>query len=188
MSAETLDTRRIKRAGRPGAVIVLGAVLGVSAVLAAGFGAGIRINTTPSEPLGIWRIEPLHRRIEIGDLVFVCMPDGAERAEGKSRGYLRWGLCSGGTGPLIKQVVAVAGQQVEIGKDVSINGAVLDNSRLVERDGRGRPLRPYSGGTVPPGEVFLHSSFPGSWDSRYFGPVPVAGIVGMAREVLTYAP
>lgn len=188
MSAETLDTRRTKRAGRPVAVILLGAVLGIALVLAVGFGAGIRINTTPSEPLGIWRIEPLHRPIEIGDLVFVCLPDSAERTEGKSRGYLRWGLCSGGTGPLIKQVVAVAGQQVEIGKDVSIDGAVLGNSRLVERDGRGRPLRPYAGGTVPPGEVFLHSSFPGSWDSRYFGPVPVAGILGMGREVLTYAP
>lgn len=180
--------RRTKRTGRPVAVILMGVVLGLVAVLAAGFGAGIRINTTPSAPLGLWRIEPVDRPIEIGDLVFVCMPDGAARAEGKSRGYLRWGLCSGEAGPLIKQVVAVAGQQVEIGKDVSIDGAVLDNSRLVERDGRGRPLRPYSGGTVPPGEVFLHSSFPGSWDSRYFGPVPVAGILGMAREVLTYAP
>ncbi|WP_244619273.1 conjugative transfer signal peptidase TraF [Rhizobium sp. 18055] len=180
--------RRTKRADRPVAAILLGAVLGLAAVLAAGFGAGIRMNTTPSEPLGLWRIEQLDRPIEIGDLVFVCMPDGAERMEGKSRGYLRWGLCSGGTGPLIKQVVAVAGQQVEIGKNVSIDGAVLDNSRLVERDGRGRPLRPYSGGTVPPEQVFLHSSFPGSWDSRYFGPVPVSGILGMAREVLTYGP
>ncbi len=180
--------RRTKRAGRPMAVILLGAVFGLAVIMGAGFGAGIRINTTPSEPLGLWRIAPVDRPIEIGDLVFVCMPDGAERVEGKSRGYLRWGLCSGGTGPLIKQVVAVAGQHVEIGKNVSIDGAVLDNSRLVERDGRGRPLRPYSGGTVPPEQVFLYSPFAGSWDSRYFGPIPADGILGLAREVLTYAP
>lgn len=188
MSARTLERRRATRIGRPVAVIFPGAALGIAVVLAVGFGAGIRINTTPSEPLGLWRIEPLDRPIEIGDLVFVCLPDRAERTEGKSRGYLSWGLCPGGTGPLIKQVVAVAGQQVEIGKDVSLDGAVLDNSHLVERDGRGRPLRPYSGGTVPPEQVFLHSSFTGSWDSRYFGPVPVSGILGLAREVLTYAP
>ena len=188
MSTETLNMRRTKCAGRSVAVILLGAFLCLTAVLAAGVGAGIRINTTPSEPLGLWRIEPVDRPVEIGDVVFVCMPDGAERTEGKLRGYLRWGLCSGGTGPLIKQVVAVAGQQVEIGKKVSIDGAVVDHSRLVDRDGRGRPLRPYSGGTVPPGEVFLHSSFPGSWDSRYFGPVPVSGILGLAREVVIYAP
>ncbi|CDZ67942.1 Conjugative transfer signal peptidase TraF, partial CDS, partial [Neorhizobium galegae bv. orientalis] len=169
-------------------VILLAAVLGCTIVLGVGFGVGIRINTTPSEPLGLWRIEPVNRPVEIGDLVFVCMPDSAERTEGKSRGYLRWGLCPGGTGPLIKQVVAIAGQQVAIGRSVSIDGTLLSNSRLVQRDGRGRALRPYSGGLVPPGQVFLHSSFPGSWDSRYFGPVPVSGILGLAREVLTYAP
>ncbi|MGI2036135.1 conjugative transfer signal peptidase TraF [Rhizobium panacihumi] len=180
--------RRSRRAGRRMAVILLGAVIGLAAFLVMGFGAGIRVNTTPSEPLGLWRIVPVNRPVEIGDLVFVCMPDTAERVEGKSRGYLRRGLCSGGTGPLIKHVVAVAGQEVEIASSVSIDGAVLGNSRLVERDGRGRPLRPHSGGTVPLGQVFIHSPFPGSWDSRYFGPVPVSGILGLAREVLTYAP
>ncbi|MGF9567151.1 conjugative transfer signal peptidase TraF [Neorhizobium sp. JUb45] len=176
------------RRSRRVAVILLGALLSLAAVLVMGFGAGIRVNTTPSEPLGLWRIVPVNRPVEISDLVFVCMPDTVERREGISRGYLRRGLCAGGTGPLIKHVVAVAGQQVEIASSVSIDGAVLDNSRLVELDGRDRPLRPYSGGTVPLGQVFIHSPFPGSWDSRYFGPVPVSGILGLAREVLTYAP
>jgi type IV secretory pathway protease TraF len=41
---------------------------------------------------------------------------------------------------------------------------------------------------VRAGEVYLHSDFIGSWDSRYFGPVPVSGVLGLAQEVLTYAP
>lgn len=183
-----MNMRHCKRAGRRMSVILLGSVVGLSTILIAGFTVGIRINTTPSEPLGLWRIAPLNRPLEIGDLVFVCMADSAEHAEGKSRGYLRRGLCPGGTGPLIKQVVAVAGQQIEIANGVSIDGVALDNSLLVERDGRDRPLRPYSGGAVPLGQVFIHSPFPGSWDSRYFGPVPVAGVLGLARQVLVYAP
>ncbi|MBB4116372.1 type IV secretory pathway protease TraF [Rhizobium sp. BK226] len=47
---------------------------------------------------------------------------------------------------------------------------------------------PYAGGIVPPGYLFLHSSFEGSYDSRYFGPVPDAGILGLARPVFTFDP
>ncbi|WP_436003827.1 S26 family signal peptidase [Rhizobium sp. LjRoot30] len=46
----------------------------------------------------------------------------------------------------------------------------------------------HAGGVVPPGTVFLHSEFPGSFDSRYFGPLPMDGILGLAREVWTDAP
>jgi conjugative transfer signal peptidase TraF len=182
--SETCKRQRARRR----APLTLGlAAVTVAAVLSAGFGAGLRINTTPSEPFGLWQIVPMDRAAVVGDLVFVCMPDNPARAEGKSRGYLRWGLCPGGTGPLIKRVVAISGQKVAIDGQVSIDGVALPQSRLAERDGRGRPLRPYDGGILALRQVFLHSPFPGSWDSRYFGPVPVSGILGLAREVLTDA-
>ncbi|MCK1326662.1 S26 family signal peptidase [Bradyrhizobium sp. 156] len=38
---------------------------------------------------------------------------------------------------------------------------------------------------VPPGHLSLHSPFAGSYDSRYFGPVPSAGLLGLARPLLT---
>jgi conjugative transfer signal peptidase TraF len=168
-------------------------LLGVSCVVAlvisvAGFAGGLRINTTPSEPLGLWRVVPLDRSIAIGDLIFVCPPVSAVISEGGERGYLRSGLCPGGFGPLIKTVAAVAGQCIEVGAEVIVDGRPIDHSRLVTRDGQGRKLQPYRGGKVPAGEVFLHSPFIGSWDSRYFGPVPVSGILGRAEQVLTYAP
>jgi type IV secretory pathway protease TraF len=47
---------------------------------------------------------------------------------------------------------------------------------------------PFAGGTIPPGSVYLHSDFPASFDSRYFGPVPANNILGLAKKVWTYAP
>jgi len=38
------------------------------------------------------------------------------------------------------------------------------------------------------GTLFLHSDFVGSYDSRYFGPLPAEGTLGLAQEVLTFAP
>ncbi len=160
------------------------ATVGIVAALAGGY----RFNLTPSEPLGIWHIAPLHRPVAVGDLVFICPRETAEMREAKARGYLRFGLCPAGVAPLIKTVIAVAGQHVEIGAGVRVEGRKVSSSSLAPRDGKGRRLAPFPSGTVPPGYVFLHSSFPGSYDSRYFGPLPASGILGLAQEVLTYAP
>lgn len=171
------------------AVVILSATTLAAVVLVAtALAGGYRINLTPSEPLGLWRIVPLHRPATIDDLVFICPPETAEMREARARGYLRSGSCPGGVAPLIKTVIAVAGQQVEIGASVSVEGRVVSSSSLASRDGSDRPLAPYASGIVPPGYVFLHSTFPGSYDSRYFGPVPASGVLGLAQEVLTYAP
>ena len=147
---------------------------------------GYRINLTPSEPLGLWRIMPLHRPVAVDDLVFICPSETAAMREARTRGYLRSGFCPGGVAPLIKTVIAIAGQHVDIGESVSVDGRTVPSSDLALRDGNGRPLTPFPSGIVPAGYVFLHSSFPGSFDSRYFGPVPASGILGLAQEVFTY--
>lgn len=159
----------------------------LGAILVAWFG-GYRINLTPSEPLGLWRIVKLDRAANVGDLVFICPPRTAVMQEARSRGYLRSGLCPGAVAPLIKTVIAVAGQRVEVAASVRVDGCDVARSNLADRDGQGRPLAPFGGGIVPVGSVFLHSGFAGSYDSRYFGPIPASGILGLAREVLTYAP
>jgi conjugative transfer signal peptidase TraF len=158
-------------------------LLGVTAVA-----GGYRINLTPSEPLGLWRIIPLHRPAAVDDLLFICPPETGAMRAARARGYFRSGSCPGGVAPLIKTVIAVVGQRVEIGVSVSVDGRVVSSSSLALRDGKGRPLTPFPSGIVPPGYVFLHSAFPGSYDSRYFGPVPISGILGLAQEVFTYVP
>ncbi|WP_244625255.1 conjugative transfer signal peptidase TraF [Rhizobium daejeonense] len=151
-------------------------------------GAGFRVNLTPSEPLGLWRIVDPDRPILVGDLVFICPPDTDAMREARARGYLRFGLCPGRVAPLIKLVVATSGQAIEIADEVRVDGRPLPQSRVARVDGHGREMVHYSGGVVPPGAVFLHSEFPGSFDGRYFGPLPMDGILGLAQEVWTYAP
>ena len=153
-----------------------------------GYGAGIRINLTPSYPLGLWRIETLNRDVRVRDRVFVCPPPTDAFRQARERGYVRHGLCPGWLSPLIKTVVALPGQSVEIGWSVVIDGLALPQSTIQPRDGAGRELTPDPVGIVPPGTLFLYSTFRGSYDSRYFGPIPSKGVLGLAEPVLTFTP
>ena len=188
MSGSTVIKRIAYERSRPAVAIVLAEILLTLVLVIAGAAGGLRINITPSEPLGLWRVVALDRRPAVGDLVFICPPETNAMREARQRGYLRSGLCPGGFAPLIKTVIATEGQKVEIGSAVRVDGVTVTNSAVSKFDGKGRPLEAFRGGDVPAGSVFLHSSFIGSYDSRYFGPLPVSGILGLAREVLTYAP
>jgi conjugative transfer signal peptidase TraF len=168
--------------------LLSGGAIAVTVMAASGVCAGLRINLTPSAPLGLWRITPLDRPAAVGDLVFVCPPAGEISAFGLERGYFRRGPCPGGAAPLIKTIVAIAGARVAVGTEVTIDHLPLPRSRLSSGDGHGRSLSPWRGGVIPPGHVFLHASFAGSYDSRYFGPVPEAGLLGLAWPVFTIDP
>lgn len=168
-------------------ILVLGAAL-VLSIAGAGAWGGYRLNMTRSYPLGLWRIEALQREPKVGDTVFICPPAAPAFALALARGYLPQGLCPGGTGPLIKTVAALAGQRIAIGRRVQIDGRLLQYSDVQTADAAGRTLTSFAGGVVSVGDVFLHSRFPGSYDSRYFGPVPADGILGLARPILTFTP
>ena len=160
----------------------------IAAVAVTGWIGGYRINTTPSYPLGLWRIEALSRPAIVGDLVFICPPLTPAFAAAYERGYIRRGLCPGRFSPLIKTVVAAEGQSVDIGAHVSVEGRQLAHSEVHRVDAEGRALVTWRGGTVPPGYLYLHSDFAGSYDSRYFGPIPSAGLLGRAVPILTFEP
>ncbi|WP_245500841.1 conjugative transfer signal peptidase TraF [Rhizobium sp. BK251] len=149
---------------------------------------GYRINLTPSEPLGLWRIVTLNLPATVGDVVFICPPQTAAMKDARDRGYLRSGLCPGGYAPLIKTIVATEGTRLVIDRSVTIDGRALAHSDVRTIDGSGRTLFAFAGSSVPAGEVFVHSPFVASFDSRYFGPIPASGILGRAEEVLTFAP
>jgi conjugative transfer signal peptidase TraF len=170
--------------------ILLTSGLCISALTSALALGDYRINTTPSFPLGVWQIAPLDRPVEIGDTVFICLSDHANRfVEARQRGYLPSGLCASGLAPLIKTVVAMPGQSITVhGAEVLVDGVPLAHSTILARDGNNRPMRAYTGGIVPPDHVFLHSDFVASYDSRYFGPVAAKGILGLAKPVFTFAP
>ena len=180
------ETRRVQRTSAFVLLTLAASIVGGGVAVA--IVGGFRINLTPSEPLGLWRIVALDRPVSSGDLIFICPPPTPVMREARERGYLRSGTCPGGVAPLIKTVIAIAGEHVEIGAGVTIDGRPIAFSDLAERDGKGRPMKPFPGGIVPGESVFLHSPFKGSYDSRYFGPLPTSGILGLAQPVLTYAP
>lgn len=169
------------------AVVALGLVLPM-AMLAAGFGGGLRVNLTPSYPLGLWRVVPLDRLVAVGDLIFICPPRTPAFDVVRERGYVRHGLCPGWSSPLIKTVAALAGAEIEIADSVIIDGAVAPHSQPRSVDAEGRSLDAWSGGVVPAGHLFLLSQYAGSYDSRYFGPIPAEGLLGLAQPILTFAP
>ncbi|MDQ1199252.1 conjugative transfer signal peptidase TraF [Agrobacterium sp. SORGH_AS 787] len=169
-------------------LFLAGSAVVMSALAATAFAGGYRLNLTPSEPLGLWRIEELQRPVSVGDLVFLCPPTTAVFEEAQRRGYLRRGLCTGGLAPLIKTVAALPGQYIEISYHVLIDGRLVPASSVWRTDGEGRAINPDPGGVVPPHHLFLHSPFASSYDSRYFGPVPDSGLLGLAWPVLTFDP
>lgn len=170
-------------------IIVVGTSLALLAVFAGvGFISGMRVNLTPSYPLGLWRIEPLARDPAVGDLIFICPPPKPTFDLARDRGYVGHGLCPGWFSPLIKTVVAISGQHVVIDRDIAVDGARLAHSSVRPADGQGRALEPAAGGTVPAGQLFLFSEFAGSYDSRYFGPIPAAGVLGLAHPLLVLEP
>lgn len=168
--------------------VILAIVVIPALMLVAAYGAGFRLNLTPSYPLGIWRIVPLERDVEIDDLVFICPPLTPAFELAHERGYLRRGSCPGWLSPLIKTVVGLPGQTIGTGHSVTVDSLALPHSEIHPLDAEGRALSPYAGGVVPSGQVFLHSSFAGSYDSRYFGPIPADGLLGLATPILAFDP
>jgi conjugative transfer signal peptidase TraF len=175
-------------ARRRAITIIVASLVILAALAGLGSLAGLRVNLTPSYPLGLWRIEPAARAVTVGDRIFICPPQVVAFELARDRGYLGRGLCPGWFSPLIKAVVAVAGQHVVIDGSIAVDGIRLAHSSVRPIDGEGRALTPDAGGIVPIGRIFLFSEFAGSYDSRYFGPIPAAGVLGLARPLLVLDP
>ena len=159
---------------------------GFALTVAGAAAAGLKLNTTPSLPMGIWQISP--GAPTRGSIVLVCPPDTPMMRGAHAAGYVGNGSCRGGLAPLLKPVAAVAGDEVSVTpRGVAVNGRLLPRSAPMKVDGAGRllPTLDRQPGVVPPGEIWLLSSYnPASFDSRYFGPIRSDQIAGVARPLL----
>ena len=135
-------------------------------------------NASPSVPIGLYR--PAYRPPRTGALGILRLAE-PYKAIAERRGYLKPGAL------LIKWVAAVAGDRVcRYGTLVTINGQLAANAQA--SDGAARPLPVWRGCTrLGAGQIFVLSSTPGSFDSRYFGPVDPTHIVGTATPVWVLA-
>lgn len=150
--------------------------------------AGLRINSTQSFPIGLYWV--VGRAPKKGELVFVDPPATSIFELARSRGYLDAGYSKAGSCALIKRLAAVPGDRVTIDSEgVWVNGTHLVNSGPFDRDGAGRPLRPYllTNYVLGPGEVLLMSEYsPLSFDARYFGPLSETTIRSAVMPIITW--
>jgi conjugative transfer signal peptidase TraF len=146
--------------------------------------AGIRINHTSSLPMGIWRIAPLEGQPERSQIVSFCPPDTDILRRARARGYLASGQCPGGYQPMLKPVAAIPRDTVIVtAHGITVNGALVEGSNrlALDSDGSRLPALPEGAYRVGAEQVWLLSSHPRSFDSRYFGPVSMEAIIGKAR-------
>ena len=149
---------------------------------------GWRINLTDSEPIGLWKLEPRQGAIVPGQQISICPSDAAVFQLARSRGYVPSGKCSGDYAPLFKTVVAVPGDRVTISATgLSVNGTHIINSAPLTKDRKGSPMPSlrYDHYQVAPDSLWLVSSFNSqSFDSRYFGPLPIRLVEGTLQPML----
>ncbi|MCZ2103764.1 MAG: S26 family signal peptidase [Burkholderiales bacterium] len=141
-------------------------------------------NPSDSVAVGWYRVDPLDHRtsslprsLSAGSIVLVPLPAEAA-ALAAQRGYLPTRI------PLLKRVGAVAPQEVCIA-DGSVRIDGVPSAAVLPADRWGRPLPSWQHcRRLRPSELFLLSvTNPASFDSRYFGPVSAAAVIGVARPV-----
>lgn len=139
------------------------AVIGLALTLVLVFCAGLRFNPTPSLPKGIYCL--VSEAPTKNDLVSFCL-EGEFAELALERGYLEPGSCPSGLRPLLKRLAALPGDFVD---------PATFPIRAV--DSHGRSMSPaLAPGVVPPGMALVLADHPGSFDSRYFGFVPLESL------------
>jgi conjugative transfer signal peptidase TraF len=150
--------------------------------------AGLRVNTTKSIPVGIYRLTDVP--VGKGEYVIFCPPQTALFDEARKRGYIGAGFCPGGYGFMMKRVLGMAGDTViSTDEGVHVNGELLPASAPREADSAGRilPRYPFSNYSLKESELLLMSDVSGtSFDGRYFGPVNLRQIRGVIGPVITF--
>ncbi len=148
--------------------------------------AGLRVNLSGSMPIGLYRVStgPAVR----GAMVLACLPtDVAVFA--RSRGYVPSGSCPGATAPIGKVVLAMVGDTVEVtGEGLTVDGRPSQNTKPLAADAAGRALPRFPDGTYVVGrdEAWLYSPYSKrSFDSRYFGPLPLSSILNRVLPLWT---
>lgn len=177
----------MKKMTRYAAIGVVSVSLIGAAVCGLGYAAGLRINTTKSIPVGLYKISD--KTPEKGDYVIFCPPQRDIFSMAQQRGYIGSGFCPGGYGEMMKRILAAKGDEVAFRDDgVYVNGNLLPYSKpfSVDPGGRNLPaLREVY--TLGKSELLLMTDrSPSSFDGRYFGAVTTSQIISAVSPVFTW--
>ena len=163
-----------------------GVIAVAAAAVVVAHSVGLRLNLTPSLPRGVYMLRSgVPTR---GARVAACLPTEAASL-GRERGYLGKGTCASRSAPVLKFVAATAGDVVAVGADITVNGKHLQPAPpLEDRAGRLLAIFPAGRYELASDELWLYSASLHSWDSRFFGPVPVENVLGVVRPLWTWGP
>jgi conjugative transfer signal peptidase TraF len=169
--------------------MVVGATAAIILASLAAMRFGVVFNYTHSAPFGLYReiSDPSDAFHDPAPYVFFC-PDvrwPAMTGQPNYRNPMR--TCPDGFAPLIKPVVAWPGDTVETSPaGISVNGHLLPHTATMDRDSYGRQIHPFPPGKylVQKNQLWVVSSFsPRSFDSRYFGPIPLKSVRSWIRPL-----
>lgn len=140
-------------------------------------------NPTDSVPRGWYRVSRAGSvsSMPVGTIVLARLPAEAAAFAGQ-RGYLPAGV------PILKRIGATPPQTVCVHEHrVHIDGAWVATART--HDGAHRPMQAWAHcRPLSAGELFLLSDTnPVSFDSRYFGPIARASVLGIAKPLWTWS-
>ena len=181
MTGKNKKLNRLKRLAKFVLIVVLGFAL-IFSVFQFGH---IRFNSTESMPIGFYQIQKA-TTLKSGDYVLVCLPDPIAQ-EGHERGYLKKGIgCTNGAEPLLKELIAVPGDNVFLTSNEMIVNGVGYQAPLFKIDRQGRATVYVQRGSYDHTSLYwLYGEHDQtySWDSRYYGGVGRENIMGIARPL-----
>jgi conjugative transfer signal peptidase TraF len=157
-------------------------------------GSILYINSSESMPVGVYLSFPASADLHPDDLIAFCIPKGTATKIFENRNYLpKSERCSQSSGlfPILKPVVAVHGDVVEITESgVTVNGHHITNSKVIRTDSMDREMPHLPIGwkkKLTHEEFFLLSTHTKrSLDSRYFGPIYYPLVLAQTKPLLTF--
>ncbi len=172
------STNKIKRSYT---FIILGMLLGM-ALLAHIY--RVCINVTPSMAEGIYRKDD--SRIHRGDIVAFCLEE-PYKTIGLKRFYVEKGQACQGADPLIKEVIAVPGDEVLLTDQcIAVNGIIYPYPTFYV-DSNHRKLAIYPRGTYySHGYWLIGTHSVRSWDSRYWGEISAHQVLYKLKPLLIW--
>ena len=167
--------------------IIYGGVI-IYILLCGVVGKFICINTTKSEPLGVY-VKYATNVYHVGDLVLLCVADIKYIQVMKKLGLpLVYDECVDNTPFLLKQIVAMKHDIVDINTNgVAINGIYYKNSQplLIYNNVELLP-QIHTHFKLKPNQFIALGATPHSYDSRYFGVVDINHIKYKVTPLITF--
>ena len=148
----------------------------------------ICINTTKSEPLGVY-LKYTTNAYNVGDLVLLCVDDDQYIQVMKRLGLsVTNNECQHNTPFLLKQIVAKVGDVVNIGMDgITINGVHYKYSQaLISYNNIALLPQLHKHFILKENQFMLLGKTPHSYDSRYFGVVNLHQIKYKVKPLITF--